>query len=218
MSKNIYNKYGVNINNESMFFEIESYSDQDQKLEAIRAFTSSDTKRKFAYIVKGFKLNRIDDKKLMISYKNDFVEFSMISDSIEFATGDISEVKKELLDYRGRIGKCHIKSIELINLGDYLVTGYVDDTDRNYRVIHSWIETEKSVLDYTSNLIMKKEDYYKLRNVEVLNIVNKEDLYDDFKSEFAKTILSCKFYCLFRDELFREGLLEFGNSSLTKMK
>jgi len=217
MSKNIYNQYGVNINNEPMFYEMEGYSKQDKKILGIRAFSSSSLFLKILYTIKGFKLNRIDDKKLVINYKNDSVQFSLISDNIESDNCDISEVKKELLDHRGRVGQCHNKSMEFINLGDYLVTGYVDDTSRDYRVIHSWIETEKVVIDYTSNLVMKKEDYYELRNVEVLSVINKNDMYSDSESDL-KMVLGCKFYCLFRDELFNEGLIQFGNREIVKNK
>ena len=188
MSKNAYNKYGININNESMFINMPGNSDKDEKLPCIRAFTSSDNFLKSLYLKKGFKVNRIDEKKLIISYNNESIIFSLLSDLLVIDDG---KLKEELLNRKIRTGHCHDKSIQYIGFGSYLVTGYVDDTSRNYRVIHSWIENDEYVIDYTSNLVIKKEDYYELRNVEVLSVINKEDIFSDSKSDFLKQFFSC---------------------------
>lgn len=210
MSTNYYNEFGININNDEMFFHKNSDSELDSKMIAIRIFTSSSYFLKLLYKVKGFKIIKCDKNKLELNYKKETIEFSRLSDLILCSTEEKTiETKKELLNLKQRKGKCHYKSFQFVHIGDNLVTGYVDDSIKNRRIIHTWLESLDTVIDYTANVIMKKEDYYKLMNVEVLSVINKEDVYNDCNSNFIKEFLSAKFYCLFRDELNREGLIEF---------
>jgi len=214
---NNYNKFGVNTNNKLMFFYKIGNSKIDPKMMAIRAFTSNNNFLQLLYKLVGFKLIKYENK-YQISYKNSDVCFSKFSDFLS-GGNDIEELekeKKELLSLKKRTGKCHYKSIELINVGDYLVTGYVTSSSRNVKIIHTWIETDKDVIDYTDNLVMKKEDYYNLKDVEVLTVIKKDTIVSEFDSQFVKSFLSDKFYCLFRDELEREGLIQFGQEQLVK--
>lgn len=218
MSSNSYNKYGVNINNYSMFFYKSGNSKTNSKMTAIRVFTSNNYFLQFLCKLVGFKLIKLEDNKYKISYQDIDISFSKFSDSLSGGSNieELENEKRELLNLKKRAGKCHYKSIELINVGDYLVTGYVASSSRNVKIIHTWIETDEDVIDYTANLVMKKEDYYKLNNVEILTVINKDDVINDFDSPFIRTFLSDKIYCLFRDELEREGLIQFGQEQLVK--
>lgn len=218
MSKNIYNKYGVNVKNESMFNKMMVCGKVEPKLFGIRAFTSSNYFLQNLCILNGFKFTRLEDNILVITYKNSSIKFSKLSDLLLTNEEQLKLIelrREELLDMERRNRKCHNRSIEFIIFGDYLVTGYIDSSDGNSRIIHSWIEKDDKVIEYTNNLVIDKDDYYKLRNVEVLSVVSREDVFSDVESEIA-TILGCKFYCLFRDELYNEGLIEFGNRELAK--
>lgn len=215
---NVYDKYGVNIKNKQMFFYKQEDCQFDSKMMAIRAFTSTDCFRQSLYELKGYKLIKLDEDKLMLNYKGDMVEFYKFSDLLLDDSDIIRDFKNELQDYIQRQHKCHYRSLQLVNIGvgDYLVTGYVNDESGKSRIVHSWIEIGEDVLDYTSNLVMKREDYYKLMNVEVLSIINKDDVYEDSQSKFLNKLLGCKFYCLFRDEMDSQGLIQFGERPLVK--
>ena len=210
MMKVKYNRYGVNINSLGMLFEKKEVSKLDTKMKAIRAFTPTNYFYQFFYNLKGYSVHTIDTNKMKLCYKNENIEFSKLSDLLVGSVEEVRPIKTELLKYKVRKGKCHYRAIEFFpSIGKNLVTGYVDDASGKVRTVHSWLETEKNVIDYTSNLVISKEDYYQLMNVEVLSVIAKDDFLGDFKSEFVQG-LSCKFYCLFRNELVQQGLINHG--------
>ena len=85
--------------------------------------------------------------------------------------------------------------------GDRIVNAYIDDPTEKFRVVHSFIELNNKVYDYTKNLVISKEDYYRLFNVEVINTIDRNVYLEDIKNPFFNSFIDCKFYCLFRDEL-----------------
>ena len=212
-----YTEQGVNTkNNDILFYKKDIKAHKlDEKALVIHSFTSNDNISRILYHAKGYKLVRIDSKKQKIIYQDEEIEFSTISDVLEGDEENITKYKKELLNLRQRTRKCHNMSLSFLgsDIGDRVVTGYIDSTSKNTRVIHSWLETEDKVIDYTCNLIIDKDQYYKLWNPEVLSVISREDFKADYEKEFMH-ILGCKFYCLFRDELYKEGLIE--NSTRTK--
>lgn len=210
---NKYNQHGVNINNIDMFDgkKLSNCSKINEKAIALHWFTSNDYISHILYHAKGYKLVRLDSKNLKMCYKSEEIEFSKLSDLLDGDKESVAKEKKELLNIRRRLGKCHNMSLSFLgnDIGDRVVTGYIDSTSKNTRVIHSWLETEDKVIDYTCNLIIDKDQYYKLWDPEVLSVISREDFKADYEKEFMH-ILGCKFYCLFRDELYKEGLIESG--------
>lgn len=212
-----YNEYGINIKNEEMFFlKSNDQFETDFKLPAIKAFTTSNYLLHLIFKMKGFSLKKIEDGKLCMTYKNESIQFSRISDLLISNNNETIKLKKQLLNINKRRGECHVNSTEYINCGDYLVTGYISGD--KYSIIHSWVETDKNVIDFTLNLVIKKEDYYKMMNAQVLSIIKKENVYDELNSSFSREFLGVKFYCLFRDELYRAGLFELGQDEIIKKK
>lgn len=209
---NRYNEYGVNINNVPMFISKLGNNKCDIKMKGIYVFTSNNYLIQFLFKMKGFKLRKLDNKKMVLQYKKEMVEFNKISD---FLVEDREQEKQFLLNFRNRLGRCHIGSLAIIGSGDKLVTGYIDCFSGN-RIIHSWIENDDKVIDYVFNAIIDKDVYYKLVNAQPLNFISKEIIAEDSSSEFINAFLSCKFYLLFRDEINRSGLIDFGDNVLIK--
>lgn len=214
MEKSSYNKYGINTNTYEMFFDKKVDCVLDERIMAIRAFTSNSCIRKKYYIAKGYRI-RTDDDKMIMQYKKDIFGFIKISDILSSDEKEFLKIKQELLDYKKRKHQCHSRSVQFFSLADNLVTGYVDDVGNN-RIIHTWLETDENVIDYTSNLIINKEDYYKLMNAEVLSVISKDEFDEDIDSEFLNKIIGIKFYCLFRQELEQEGIIKNGCRQLKK--
>ena len=217
--QNKYNNYGIHIKSYPILFNKRKEVLLDTKVKAIRSFTSTNYLYRLFYKVQGFSLKRIDPYKMKLCYKNDCLEFSKLSDLLIVKNEEDKNMKNELFKYKKRKGKCHQTAIELFaSMGEKLVTGYVDDSSGKFRTIHSFIETEKNVIDYSSNLVISKEDYYRLMNVEVLSVITKEQFLSDCNSSFANEFLGVKFYCLFREELKKQGLLDFNKEKIYQKK
>lgn len=208
-----YNYHGIHLNNIPMLLSKKVPCNFSIEMRAIRAFTSYNYFIQLLYRLIGFKLIKINDYKLELHYKKNNFEFSKLSD-LYTSNNKLENLKNKiiLLNYQKRKGKCHFQSLCLLPIcGDYLVTGYVNDSSNKVRVIHSWIETENNVIDYCSNLVISKENYYQLMNPEILSVIKKEDYLKDANSKFLNSLIGCKFYCLFRDELYYNGLFNFNN-------
>lgn len=206
-----YNEFGYNIQSYKMLLNKECKVNVDKRLGAIRAFTSTNVFLQLLYKAKGFKVKKIGEQKRVLSNKNQELTFKRFSDCLHGNKQDLKRVKSTLLNYKKRRGKCHEGSLLLFNcMGDYIVTGYVDHIGGKHRCVHTWIEQDEKVYDYTSNLVVEKEEFYKLLNAEILNKISRDDFLSDIndKSDFVQKYLSAKMYLLFRDELVREGLIK----------
>jgi len=184
----IFKKYdcdGINLNNffwfgdncDCIFFQEYDYF-ENPITSAIRQFTSNPVcdNVKFFY----------DEERNSYYYLNnkEKIYFKLISDYI-----DNKEVKEELLS-DNRYGKCHTASIKVLfgmkNANKkYLVNGRIKINEKDY-FYHTWMEMEISnnktiVFDYVSNLIMDKEDYYRLERAEAINRTEPDDLIKLFK-------------------------------------
>lgn len=51
---------------------------------------------------------------------------------------------------------------------------------------------------------MSKNDYYRLLNPEILNVITREQLDSDIGMLKQMNFLGSKFYCLFRDEILTD--------------
>lgn len=157
-------------------------------------------------IFKKYNLNKINYNKdtKMYEYKSGDVSLSFDLLSSKF---EEKELIKELISKK-RNGKCHERAINIAPSieNSKIVIGHA--TFGNKRILHSVIEVagEKTpfILDWTMNLIMSKEDYYKLSGFKELNLVKSEDIINDLKLIIGNMKLGCKTYLLFRDEIIRE--------------
>lgn len=127
--------------------------------------------------------------------------------------------EKENLRSDNRRGKCIPFSIGMANSFDKkckVAIGYLDNSDKNYRVLHAVFvdcsKEEEYILDYTNNVIMKKKDYIKLNDYKIVNEVTGEDIKKDLPILLNIEHISTKFYLCFRNEVMKD--LEKNNNVL----
>lgn len=141
------------------------------------------------------------------SIKIDALKFSDVFEGIK-------DIYPEIVTEK-RLGNCHMRSIELsilIEDSNKVVTGFIYGLSDKDKILHSWIETKINntdvVIDFTMNIIINKDAYYRLKHVEALNAISDKDLINDdkFIHFFAKSVhsIDVKEYLLFRDEIIRD--------------
>lgn len=158
----------------------------------IDAFTLLDENSKFKYINYNKFKNKYEYKKENIVF--DFIKISDLLNGL---------YKKELLSEQ-RYHKCHSMCIKLANYfeNSNILTGYINILDS--KIMHSILEftmfDEVVVMDWTLNVIMNKEQYFKLTNFNVINIVSSSMIMEDNDLIYNCDITN-KTYLLFRNEL-----------------
>ena len=114
--------------------------------------------------------------------------------------------KEELLSDK-RYGQCHLK---IINISPYVpystvVTGYI--TIGPIKALHTILEfeneTDTVVYDWTRNLEMRKEDYYRMTKFEEVARFDGFHPREDMKY-LEELQIGCKPYVTFRDEIMRD--------------
>ncbi len=135
-------------------------------------------------------------EKYIYHKRNEKVTFELLSDFIENP-----EIKKELLSL-DRYGECHENSTALMFGFDtcskkWLVNGQIKINEKDY-FYHTWVEFEKQgemlVIDYNSNIILRKEDYDRLTGAREINRTDFDTLeslihlLDDFDLHFHPMI------------------------------
>lgn len=100
--------------------------------------------------------------------------------------------------------ECHMISLYLLKKlpNVYSVTGILEKGLYG-KYYHSFIIIGDNVLDLTGNLIMKKEDYYKLNNVKEISVLSLED-YNMLNEESAQYDKSKTLYDLLRIGAYNE--------------
>lgn len=136
------------------------------------------------------------NKKYIYHKRNENVTFELLSDSIENP-----EIKEELLS-SNRYGACHENSTHLMFGFDtfskkWLINGQIKINEKDY-YYHTWVEFEKQgeilVIDYNSNIILRKEDYDRLTGAREINRTDIDTLetlihlLDDFDLHFHPMI------------------------------
>jgi len=201
-----YHKCGYHLNNLPMLTYKMDNVEVKPKMKYIQLLTSDSHLLNLLCKFKGITLNKTDTNKCKIDFDDETIEFYRISDLIEEENNEEAiAVKKELLNFKKRSGHCHSMCMQYVNsFGEKMVTGYVNDIVKSIRTVHSWIETDTDVIDYTRNLVISKEDYYRLLNPEILNVITKEQLNNDVDMLNQMNFLGSKIYCLFRDEILTD--------------
>jgi len=198
-----YNVRGIHLSSVPMLLYIEKHVDYNKCAEAICSFTSFQPLEHLGFRFQGFHLKRKKPEIYRLQFEEENIEFSKFSDLI--MTSNFKQkmkMKFQLLNEKKRKGSCHYWSMFFLEyFGDRIVNAYIDDPTEKFRVVHSFIELNNKVYDYTKNLVISKEDYYRLFNVEVINTIDRNVYLEDIKNPFFNSFIDCKFYCLFRDEL-----------------
>ena len=138
---------------------------------------------------------------------NDFGNIQFIKADENFAND------KETLDFINKLGNnvqngCHEISFYLIqNYEIFKAVTSICKKDLDYSYYHSFVLDDiDNVIDFTANVIMPKEQYYLLQEVEELNCINyKEYMEEDKSIEFDE---SRTLYGLLRNAVYKQYLSE----------
>ena len=200
------NKDGINNNTYNLLFSDVFYNVDDEYL--------NDT----AVIIENFTmLNEIDrlivlTQSDMFKYKNktytyndgeEEYTFSLLEDLFE------DDETKRILHSPERYGSCHHASVGMcLNLphkNSKILTGYINYSD--CRILHSVYYYEEDgmeiIYDYTKNIMMRKDEYFRLTNFKLINEIEREKLIED-KDFICNSNISVKAYMVFRDEMMRD--------------
>lgn len=157
-------------------------------LNTIAYFTSN-----LGYVKKQLNLSTMKKGKIITRYKripkgfilSDYdghdVRITLISKKLP----NMLKVFPMLLDFSEREGGCHINSMLLSqtvnNPETFVVTGIVR-TLNDIPILHSWVETvtletrKEIVLDFNTNAIFDKDDYYRIQKPEVITKIHKSKI------------------------------------------
>ena len=185
------NKDGINNNTYNLLFSDTFYNVDNEYL--------NDT----AVIIENFTmLNEIDrlivlTQSDMFKYKNKTYTYNDGEEEYTFSLledlfGD--DETKRILHSPERYGSCHHASIGMcLNLphkNSKILTGYINYSD--CRILHSVYYYEEDgmeiIYDYTKNIMMRKDEYFRLTNFKLI----------------CNSNISVKAYMVFRDEMMRD--------------
>lgn len=147
-------------------------------------------------------------------------EFVIDTTKGEVRTMILSDTMPELLNYFKelmtieRANTCFSNSRNLsmvLGFDNDVVTGIVHGITDKSEYLHSWIESkingEDVVIDFTMNVVINKEGYYRFRHAKEIERINTDTLKDDYKKYGdAITMIDAHsaFYNLFRDEYIKD--------------
>lgn len=194
-----YDRFGIHINNNQILSRNNQVTKFSPIMQCICLFTTDDYMAHLYYYQRGICLEKITHDKWKLIFPDEQVEFSRLSDLLP---SDSPFSKHTLLNYEKRMRSCHVDSMRLLPLcNGKIVTGYVDSRKERGKIIHSWIETARdNVFDCSNNLAISKQDYYRYMHPEVINIISKEEYFDDC-TVLTEIPICDKVYCLFRNEI-----------------
>lgn len=192
-----YEKNGINKNTDRVLFDDEYYDKIDKNvikssygLKVIEIYTKLREKRIFTKLLRFYykKKYKVDFSKIIFNDETGEYEYRDEFDGEIYTFNKLSnllseqEIKNELESDK-RYKKCHSKSIELISAlpKGAILTGCIKKFYGKF--LHSVVEIEKRgkpyIIDYTKNLIMPKEQYFKLTNFEEIERISDEELFSD---------------------------------------
>lgn len=147
-------------------------------------------KQKLLYVHKK-KVSNIeweDRKKVEITFEGKKIVAKRLTECF----GGLAE-EHPVLFTTERYGQCHWRSIELSQKIQpdedekiSVVTGSITGFAKDAKILHTWVEIEiggeqTKVCDFTANVLMDKEDYYKIYSVKPLEKISSEQIHEDMK-------------------------------------
>ncbi len=137
------------------------------------------------------------------------IVFKLLSDIISASNNkEEKRIKKELTSKK-RFHKCHEASMNFALKDDsdsvFVLTGYVPSIDEE--LLHSVVEIDilnkKYIIDYTQNIVMKKEDYFEINQFRQISKVSSKTIKEDAKI-IDELQIPHPYYLLFRDEIMKD--------------
>ena len=201
---------GLNNNTDKMLFESGPYVSKNNA-ENRKIFYTIDiynlknvfARAKNIVLFRVFTGIKIDLKRIKYNSGNKRYEYSLDNGSkIKFLK--LSEYAKcdnlAELDTKKRYGHCHSRSLGVAYgcKNSKLLSGIAN---LSYDFCHSVVELENGdIIDWTRNLIMKKEDYIKLTNFRTIQSIDSNDLNELIENEALRG-MDLRAYLYFRDEI-----------------
>lgn len=224
--KQEYESNGMNKNTDKLLFTDKYYDENDEKtiknslnLSILERYTRFREKSIFTKLLMVYYKAKYSVDFSKITYNEEKREYEYIDpiDGEVYTFNKLSNIlndpkTKNELQSKNRHHKCHEKSMELMISNvvpkGYIVTGYLK---RGYgKFLHSVIEIEKTngelyIIDYTKNLFMKKDQYFKLTNFEEIERISEEEYLDDLLLlDLCPDLITGKEYLTFRSEIIRD--------------
>lgn len=89
-------------------------------------------------------------------------------------------------EYYGKFnGRCHEAAIQFSDSKD-VVTAFINSPLTGLSYLHSFVESNGIVIETTSNIIMDKEDYYRLSKPDIITKIPGEELFEMWESFFQE--------------------------------
>ncbi len=148
-------------NSDSLFFQREDshHMKYDKIIRELNNFTEKPTRKS-----KHISYDKEKDKYMLKTKDLGYITFDLLSNAISNG-----EVKERLLS-TARYGNCHYDVHMVARALDdkdkasaYIVGGKFKVNDKDY-FYHSWVEIDEKnlVIDFSHNIVMNRDDYYKL--------------------------------------------------------
>lgn len=122
---------------------------------------------------------------------NGFISFHILSESNNILNNIILD------------NHCHRNAIIINNLlpGSKILIGYINY--QGQKMLHSVILDNNNILDTNLNIIMKKKDYFKITNFQVLNVLVKKE-YQEIYPYVLNTLFQDKDILLYNKEFLND--------------
>jgi len=217
------NYFGINPNtykllfsdNESLSKEELSSEENTMILHTLNVFTKLNHENIFVSLLKKHFSHRLNIELEKIRYNQETKQYEYVLDDKIITFDMISNTikdkayKKELMSNK-RFGKCHERPVQLAHniQNSQIVTGVVTTDTGKY--LHTVIEVKKGdkiyILDWTRNLILKKEDYIKLFDFFELSSFDSIDVFYDkeLMTKMNMLDIGMKPYLSFRNEFIKD--------------
>lgn len=82
-------------------------------------------------------------------------------------------------------GRCHEASIQFSG-SNKVVTAFVSEPQSELRFLHSFVENDERVLETAANIVMSKEEYYRLSKPDILTKIPGEELFELYQEFLPK--------------------------------
>lgn len=222
----IYNKHGINKNTYDLLFnEKEEYKKECSKeLMTVELFLSNKkilNRKAFIWLerlidMQYYKINYFNIRKRLLNnsyiYKDENIKFEFyklekyLNKILKEEDNYVKEEMNFLMKYNLIKGNCYAMNMILAsNIKDsYLVTGLLTFEDGTTH-LHAYVEYIDYIIDFTKNLIIKKNIYYKLLKVTELGKIKSKDISNIYNLTSENTILNTtRYMALFGDEIITD--------------
>lgn len=138
-------------------------------------------KRYIATLDEDLQIEKINENLYRMNYQDEQIEFGFC-----YHGEENEQVRNFFQTTARKFTEKYIDISPFLKEGSYHVKGYVNSWIKDEKVLTNWIEREENgqcyVFDILKNLVMKKEEYYRIFAPEVIEIYKKEGIINEAKT------------------------------------